>query len=76
MGAGSGATFRRSEPFDTWAERDAWTGRNLALMTEHLGAGEAQLMGSTQRRVLEDVETFVSAFRPDLSRLPASPTND
>ncbi len=76
VGPGSGATFRRAEAFDTWAERDAWSGRNPALMTEHLGEAEQQLMGATQRRVLEDVETFVSAYRPDLSRLASSPTSD
>ena len=74
VGPGSGATFRRGQPFDTWAERDSWGGRSLTA--EHFGAEEQQLIAQTRRRVVENVESFVSAFRPDLSRLAASPTSD
>ena len=74
VGPGSGATFRRAEAFDTWGERDAWTGRTLTL--DHFGAAEQQLIAETRRRAVESTESFVSAFRPDLSRTAASPTSD
>ena len=73
MGPGSGATFRRSRPFDTWAERDGWGHRDYARATWR-GSGSAHR--PDYGRVLEDVETFVSAYRPELSRLASSPTSD
>lgn len=75
-GDGAGTTFRRTQPFDTWAELDQWIGRAQELMEEHLGTEERLLVGSTRRRIEERNEVFVSAYRPDLSRTVASPTSD
>ena len=74
VGEGSGTTFRRTQPFDTWAERG--TGRGGQILIEHQGEEGRRLNLETLRRAVEKMDIFVSAHRPDLSRLAASPTSD
>jgi hypothetical protein len=73
-GDGAGATFRRAAPFDTWAARDGW--RIPEILREQFGEEGYQLSNRTRDRALEGAETFVSAYRPDLSRTASSPTSD
>ncbi len=74
-GDGGGATFRRTEPFDTWAERDGRGGGQI--MREHYGEEEAELMRKTNLGAVWERERFVSAYRPDLSRMACGgPTSE
>jgi antibiotic biosynthesis monooxygenase (ABM) superfamily enzyme len=65
-GDGPGATFRRTEPFDTWTELDGWGDRQT--IRKHYGDEEADLIRKTNRGAVWERERFVSAYRPDLSR--------
>ena len=71
FGTNQGLVFRRSSAFDRWAEMDDAEARQM--LGVHFGAERAGAMVDTVRRSAVWTEHFVSAFRPDLSRL--EPTN-
>ena len=74
FGTGNGTTFRRTQPFDKWADRDGWSAR--AVIAEQFG-DDAPLLIERLRSAVWKTEHFVSAYRPDLSRdTAASPSND
>ena len=74
IGDGSGTTFLRSVPFDTWAERDG--NRGPEILIEQLGEEGSRLSLEARDRVLEREETLIVAHRPDLSRPASSPSSD
>jgi len=73
-GENPGATFRRTQPFDTWAELDSPRGPDILI--EQFGEEGRRLQLESVGRMYEKTETFVSAYRPDLSRAATSPTSD
>ena len=73
-GEDAGSVFRRTQPFDSWAERDS--NRGQAILIEHFGEEGRRLQQVAVSRMYEKTETFVSAYRPDLSRTASSPTSD
>jgi len=73
MGEGTGTTFRRTQAFDSWGERDSWNpGR---MINEHFG-DDAPLLNERRRRAIRKTVHFVSAYRPDLSRRASGSTSN
>ncbi len=69
------ATFYRSVPFNTWAEREEWNTQQILL--DHYGSEEMSLLGEIGRKSYVRTEHFVSEFLPELSRQPSeTPTNE
>lgn len=73
-GPSQGATFHRSVPFNTWAETDQWN--DDQTLRDHYGDDERDSQLDTFFRAVLSVEHFVSAYRPDLSRIPDQATSN
>ena len=74
FGEGSNATFRRGTPFDRWGDYDA--SRELEVLAEQLGEEGSRLTLEARDRLCTDMDSFIAAYRPDLSRPAVSPTSD
>ncbi|HXV59917.1 MAG TPA: hypothetical protein VEK15_04425 [Vicinamibacteria bacterium] len=73
FGEGQNTTFRRTQPFNTWAERDGWN--PVELITKQFGP-DAPLLFERLNAAVWKSEHFVSAYRSDLSRTATSTSND
>jgi len=73
FGTGQGTTFRRTQPFDSWSERDGWSPGDL--INAQFGA-DAPLLFERLTAAVWKTEHFVSAYRPDLSRTATSSTSN
>lgn len=74
FGSYENVTFRRTQPFDSWSERDGWN------PVDHINAQfgpDAPLLMERLSAAVWKSEHFVSAHRPDLSRTaPAATSNE
>ena len=73
FGSGQNTTFRRTQPFDTWADRDGWD--PVALINAQFGPDAPLLIDRLNAAVWKN-ENFVSAYRADLSRTAAASTSN
>ncbi|GMR23000.1 MAG: hypothetical protein BMS9Abin37_1390 [Acidobacteriota bacterium] len=73
FGTGQNTTFRRTQPFDSWSERDGWNPGEL--IAAQFGA-DAPLLIERLTAAVWKTEHFVSAYRPDLSRTATSSTSN
>ncbi len=74
FGSGENRTFRRTQPFDSWGDRDGWDAREV--ISKHFGP-DAPLLFDRLNAAVWKSEHFVSAYRPDLSRTAtSSPSSD
>ena len=73
-GEDAGIVFRRTQPFNTWAERDSTRGQEILI--EHFGEEGRRLQIEALGDMYVRTETFVSAYRSDLSRTAPGPTSD
>lgn len=72
-GESQNSTFRRSEAFDKWAEGDE--GGVEQILADMYG-DEWNVMLDTLGEIVIRTENFVSAYRPDLSRVEAPATTN
>ena len=72
FGSGENRTFRRTQPFDKWGDRDKWNAREV--ISKHFGP-DAPLLFDRLNAAVWKSEHFVSAYRPDLSRTATSSTS-
>lgn len=74
FGSYENATFRRTQPFESWSDRDGWN------PIDHINAQfgpDAPLLLERLSAAVWKSEHFVSAYRADLSRTaPSSTSND
>jgi hypothetical protein len=69
VGPNPGNTFRRAEAFDRWSDLD---GRNVVeILGKHYGQQEWNRMNEALQNMLVRQDTFISARRPELSRVAA-----
>lgn len=73
FGDGPRRTFRRTQPFDSWSERDSW---NVGDLIRAQFGADAQLLFDRATSAVWKSEHFVSAHRPDLSRTATSSTSN
>ena len=73
FGSQENMTFRRTQPFDSWGDRDSWNARDV--ISKQFGA-DAPLLFARLNAAVSKSEHFVSAYRPDLSRTAASTSSD
>jgi hypothetical protein len=73
MGEGQGTTFRRTQAFEKWSERDAFNAPEI--INGHFGP-DGPLLFERAGNIILKTSSFVSAYRPDLSRTAAAPTSD
>jgi hypothetical protein len=68
---GSANTFLTAVPFNKFAERDDWPS-NMDVMREAYGESEAQKLDEIRLKSMRSGRQLVLAYRPDLSRPPAT----
>ncbi len=73
FGTGQGTIFRRTQPFDSWSDRDGWNAGDL--INAQFGP-DAPLLFERLTSAVWKTEHFVSAHRPDLSRTATSSTSN
>jgi len=73
FGEGQGSTFRRTQPFDSWGERDGWNPGEA--ITKQFGP-DAPLLFERLSAAVWKTEHFVSAYRADLSHTSSSSTSN
>ena len=71
-GSGESRTFRRTQPFDSWGDRDGWNARDV--ISKQFGA-DAPLLFARLNAAVWKSEHFVSAYQPELSRTATSSTS-
>lgn len=73
FGTGQGTTFRRTQPFDSWSDRDGWNPPDI--ISAQFGP-DAPLLFERLTAAVWKNEHFVSAYRSDLSRTATSSTSN
>ncbi len=75
FGESARLTFRRAAPFNKWSDQDSLD--IPKILHDHFGEDERESQNNTVQRSLVARDTFIVAYRPDLSRSAGvTPTNE